>query len=69
MKWVWVKIRPPGIGPQVLVYVTTYQGKPPPPNEAFASEPQVTFDLHVLPSATSSCRLRAGETELLLALK
>ncbi|CAJ1352604.1 unnamed protein product [Effrenium voratum] len=30
---------------------------------------RVTFDLHVLPSATSSCRLRAGETELLLALK
>ena len=24
--WVWVKIRPPGIGPQVLVHVSTYQG-------------------------------------------
>ena len=26
--WVWVKIKPPGIGPQVLVHVSTYQGKP-----------------------------------------
>ena len=26
--WVWVQIKPPGIGPQVLVHVSTYQGKP-----------------------------------------
>ena len=25
-KWVWVKIKPPGIGPQVLVHVSIYQG-------------------------------------------
>ena len=24
--WVWVKIKPPGIGPQVLVHVCIYQG-------------------------------------------
>ena len=24
--WVWVKIRPPGIGPRVLVIVSIYQG-------------------------------------------
>ena len=24
--WVWVKIKPPGIGPQVLVRVSIYQG-------------------------------------------
>ena len=27
-KWVWVKIKAPGYGPQVLVHVATYQGKP-----------------------------------------
>ena len=27
-KWVWVKIKPPGIGPQVLVFGSIYQGKP-----------------------------------------
>ena len=26
--WVWVKIKPPGYGPQILVHVSTYQGKP-----------------------------------------
>ena len=26
--WVWVKVKPPGIGPQVLVHVSIYQGKP-----------------------------------------
>ena len=26
--WVWVKIQPPGIGPQVLVHVSIDQGKP-----------------------------------------
>ena len=26
MIWVWVKIKPPGVGPQVLVHVSTYQG-------------------------------------------
>ena len=26
MTWVWVKIKPPGYGPQVLVHVSTYQG-------------------------------------------
>ena len=26
--WVWVKIKPPGIGPQILVHVSIYQGKP-----------------------------------------
>ena len=26
--WVWVKIKPPGIGPQVLVHVATFQGNP-----------------------------------------
>ena len=26
--WVWVKIKPPGIGPRVLVHVSTYQGNP-----------------------------------------
>ena len=24
--WVWVKIRPPGIGPQILVFSSIYQG-------------------------------------------
>ena len=24
--WVWVKIKPPGIGPQVLVHASIYQG-------------------------------------------
>ena len=24
--WVWVKVEPPGIGPQVLVHVSTYEG-------------------------------------------
>ena len=28
MKRVWVKLTPPGIGPQVLVHVSIYQGKP-----------------------------------------
>ena len=28
LKWAWVRIKPPGIGPQVLVHVSTYQGKP-----------------------------------------
>ena len=27
-KWVWVKIKPAGIGRQVLVHVSIYQGKP-----------------------------------------
>ena len=27
-KWVWVKIKPPGIGPQELVLGSIYQGKP-----------------------------------------
>ena len=26
--WVWVKIKPPGIGPHILVLVSIYQGKP-----------------------------------------
>ena len=26
--WVWVKIKPPGYGPQVLVFGSIYQGKP-----------------------------------------
>ena len=26
--WVWVKKRPPGIGPQILLDVSIYQGKP-----------------------------------------
>ena len=26
--WVWVKIKPLGIGPQVLVHVSICQGKP-----------------------------------------
>ncbi|CAK9070050.1 Exosome complex component RRP42 (Exosome component 7) (Ribosomal RNA-processing protein 42) (p8), partial [Durusdinium trenchii] len=30
---------------------------------------RVTFELNCIPSSTSSCRLRAGDTELLLALK
>ena len=25
---IWVNIKPPGIGPQVLVHISTYQGKP-----------------------------------------
>ena len=27
-QWVWVKIQPPGYGPQVLVFGSIYQGKP-----------------------------------------
>ena len=26
VRWVWVKIKPPGIGPQVLVFGSIYQG-------------------------------------------
>ena len=26
--WLWLKIKPPGIGPQVLLLVSIYQGKP-----------------------------------------
>ena len=28
LMWVWIKIKPPGIGPQVLVHGSIYQGKP-----------------------------------------
>jgi len=30
---------------------------------------QVIFELNAIPTSTSSCRLRAGETEVLVALK
>ena len=51
INWVWVKMKPPGIGPQVLVHVSTYQGKPfwapvsdPQPNcgDGFAGSPRST---------------------------
>ena len=27
-KWVWVKTKPPGIGPQILVHASSYEGNP-----------------------------------------
>ena len=35
----------------------------------FLTESQVIFELNAIPTSTSSCRLRAGETEVLVALK
>ena len=46
-KWIWVKIKAQGIGPQVLVHVTTYRVQSwvpiidPQPNQAVQREPKI----------------------------
>ena len=39
------------------------------PSNCSKSLHQVIFELNAIPTCTSSCRLRAGETEVLIALK
>ena len=39
------------------------------PGGFLTDESQVIFELNAIPTSTSSCRLRAGETEVLVALK
>ena len=39
------------------------------PSNRSKSVHQVIFELNAIPTCTSSCRLRAGETEVLIALK
>ena len=56
-KWVWVKIQPPGYGPQVLVLVSIHQGKP------FWGYPIFDPQPRMLPLSPRGTSARSGQRE------